>query len=228
MWVFPGGRVDPDDFTGDEPTTTSTSAGRTAAVREAHEEAGLVRRPPTRSCRSRTGRRRPRRRSASRPSSSSRPRPRAQVTIDDGEIRDHMWVSPAEALRAPRRARDRARAADLGDAPHAGRGTRPSTPRSTAAARAEPEHFTTKAVITDEGVVVLWHGDAGYEDGDAAARGPAPPALDGRHRLALRAHRPPPRKALTRSRCRRTHCRGSRRPAGSGGTSRRRRSRSGR
>ena len=42
--------------------------------------------------------------------------------------------------------------------------------------RAETEHFTTKAAFTDEGVVVMWHGDAGYEDGDAARDG-------ARHRL---------------------------------------------
>ena len=40
MWVFPGGRVDPGDFAGDE--TDDATAGRNAAVREAAEEAGLV------------------------------------------------------------------------------------------------------------------------------------------------------------------------------------------
>ncbi len=45
-----------------------------------------------------------------------------------------------------------------------------------AARAAEPEHFTTKAAMTDDGLTVLWHGDAGYEDGDASRPGP-------RHRL---------------------------------------------
>ena len=96
MWVFPGGRVDPGDFAGDE--TDVVAAGRNAAVREAAEEAGLVVAiesfvpfahwtPP--------------------PEAPKRfstwffvaPAPAGAVTIDDGEIHEHMWVAPADALR---------------------------------------------------------------------------------------------------------------------------------
>src|SRR5213079_991706 len=44
-WVFPGGRIDPDDYPSGTPTTDDAevaAAARTAAVREAEEEAGLV------------------------------------------------------------------------------------------------------------------------------------------------------------------------------------------
>src|SRR3954468_11810875 len=41
MWVFPGGRVDPTDLEG-VPEGDELAAARRAAVREAHEEAGLV------------------------------------------------------------------------------------------------------------------------------------------------------------------------------------------
>src|SRR3954467_4532025 len=41
MWVFPGGRVDPADLDG-VPAHDEVAAARRAAVRETHEEAGLV------------------------------------------------------------------------------------------------------------------------------------------------------------------------------------------
>jgi 8-oxo-dGTP pyrophosphatase MutT (NUDIX family) len=172
MWVFPGGRVDPEDFTADE--TDVATAGRNAAVREAAEEAGLAVTPDSLV-----------------PFAHWTPPPEApkrfstaffvaraptgQVTIDDGEIRDHMWVSPTEALR-------RRDALEIELAPptwvtlhslaaHATVDAALEATRST-----EPEHFTTKAAFTDEGVVVMWHGDAGYEDGDATRDG-------ARHRL---------------------------------------------
>jgi 8-oxo-dGTP pyrophosphatase MutT (NUDIX family) len=172
MWVFPGGRVDPGDFTPDE--TDVATAGRNAAVREAAEEAGLVVPPDSLV---------PFAHWTPPPEAPKRfstaffvaPAPSGRVTIDDGEIRDHMWVSPAEALR-------RRDALEIELAPptwvtlytlatHATVAAAIETTRAT-----EPEHFTTRAVFTDEGVVVLWHGDAGYEDGDAAREG-------ARHRL---------------------------------------------
>jgi len=44
------------------------------------------------------------------------------------------------------------------------------------AAAGEPERFTTRAAVVGDDVVALWHGDAGYPDGDATRPGP-------RHRL---------------------------------------------
>jgi 8-oxo-dGTP pyrophosphatase MutT (NUDIX family) len=172
MWVFPGGRVDPADF-GTDPEDLD-AASRTAAVREALEESGLELAvdvlvpfshwtPP--------------------PEAPQRfatqffvaPAPEGEVTIDDGEIHEHMWVTPDDAIR-------RRDALEIELAPPTWITLRVLAESATveaalAAARAaEPEHFTTRAAYTDEGIVVLWHGDAGYEDGDATREG-------ARHRL---------------------------------------------
>ncbi len=172
MWVFPGGRVDPGDFTDDE--TDVVAAGRNAAVREAAEEAGLAVTvdslvpfahwtPPPEA---------PKRFSTQ---FYVAPAPSGAVTIDDGEIRDHMWVSPTEGIR-------RRDALEIELAPptwvtlHTLRAYDTVDAAIEGTRRSDPEHFTTKAAFTDEGVVVMWHGDAGYEDGDAARDG-------ARHRL---------------------------------------------
>ena len=195
MWVFPGGRIDPGDFPdGDESDEEALAiAERNAAVREAEEEAGLVLvadalvpfahwTPPPEA---------PKRFSTQ---FFVAPAPPGEITIDDGEIRDHMWVAPAEAL-----ARRDALEIELAPPTWVTLYTLAQSPTVSAAMVAadefEVEHFTTKAVMTDDGVAVLWHGDAGYEDGDAAREGP-------RHRLWLvdsgwRYERtdPPPRRA---------------------------------
>lgn len=176
MWVFPGGRIDPGDFPAVEGTAEAdlAAAGRTAAVREAAEEAGLAVDPDALV---------PFAHWTPPPEAPKRfstqfyvaPAPEGAVTIDDGEIRDHMWVSPAAAL-------ERRDALEIELAPptwvtlHTLSAHESVAAAVRAAEESEPEHFTTKAVFTDEGVAVLWHGDAGYEDGDALKEGP-------RHRL---------------------------------------------
>ena len=188
MWVFPGGRVDAGRLPGrrlrrrrDREPQRRGARGRRGVRASSSTATSLVPfahwTPPPEA---------PKRFSTQ---FFVAPAPEGAVTIDDGEIRDHMWVSPAEAMR-------RRDALEIELAPptwvtlHTLRAARHRRRRDRRRAGAEPEHFTTKAAITDEGVVVMWHGDAGYEDGDAAARRRPPPALDGRHRLALRAHRP--------------------------------------
>ncbi len=179
MWVFPGGRIDP----GDHPAGTADleAAARAAAAREAAEEAGLsidsadLRRwshwtPP--------------------PESPKRfttaffvaplPDGAAEVVIDDGEIRDHRWLSPATVL-------------ELRDAGEVGLG--PPTyitlrqlmdhdRVASALAHAERanrvEHFATRIAVLDDEVLALYHGDAGYETGDPGLPGP-------RHRLHMGA-----------------------------------------
>ena len=47
-----------------------------------------------------------------------------------------------------------------------------------AAAARTPFRYATRVGNTDEGMVTMWEGDAGYESGDADAPGP-------RHRLLM-------------------------------------------
>ena len=102
-WVFPGGRVDPDDYPpGVERASADDDAklvaARNAAAREALEEAGLevdasalvwfAHWTPEASV--------PRRFATWFFVARA---PEGAVTIDDGEIRAHEWVAPAEVLR---------------------------------------------------------------------------------------------------------------------------------
>jgi 8-oxo-dGTP pyrophosphatase MutT (NUDIX family) len=176
MWFFPGGRIDPDDRDPDRPDDELSTARR-AAVREAHEEAGLEigvdallpyshwTPPPITPRRFLTW-------------FFLAPAPAGDVVIDGGEIREHQWMRPADAL-------DRQRAGEIELAPPTWvtlyeLSSWPSVAESLAAVRErEPEHFATRIAVEDEGPTVLWHGDAGYETGDANAPG-------ARHRLKLR------------------------------------------
>jgi 8-oxo-dGTP pyrophosphatase MutT (NUDIX family) len=175
MWVFPGGRVDPEDIDPDRPDDEEAAA-RNAAIREAAEEAALVVDP-------------------SRLVALSHWTPPkveikryatwfflaeatgAVVEIDGGEIVDHEWLRPADAL-ARHAAGDAtllpptwitldfvARHATVADA-------------LAAAAAREPEVFVTKFTSLDGESVGLWAGDAGYDSEDATLPG-------GRHRLFI-------------------------------------------
>lgn len=173
MWVFPGGRVDPEDRVGQD----ELAGARRAAVREALEESGLVVdetslvpfshwTPP-----------------------AVTPRrfltwffvaraPQADVTIDGGEIHEHAWLAPADALAQRDKGEielapptfvtlwELARSATVEDA------------LARASAR-EPERFETVIGRTERGVVTMWHGDAGYDSAEPDAAGP-------RHRLWMR------------------------------------------
>lgn len=183
MWVFPGGKVDPEDedpeLPGDE-----LAAARRAAAREALEEADLLVEP-----------------GAMVPFSHWTP-PEASamasrkrfltwffacrapvgedgvVTIDMGEIHEDDWVRPGDMLRR----RDEGEiqlvpptVVTLHDlARHA------TVDEALDAARArEPFRYVTKILGAGEGVMVaLWQGDAGYDTEDLGLPGP-------RHRLVM-------------------------------------------
>src|SRR3954451_8049543 len=98
MWVFPGGKVDPEDVDPAAPDDEARAARR-AAVREAREEAGIELDPDTLVA-----------------ISHWTPPPEAprkfttwffaaeapdvhDVAIDGDEIQDHEWITPAAALR---------------------------------------------------------------------------------------------------------------------------------
>ncbi len=175
MWVFPGGRVDEADRAG-LPAEDELEAARRAAVREAHEESALA--IPT---------------EAMIPFSHWTPppitarrfvtwfflaaAPSERVVIDEGEILEHAWMSPAQALA-------RRDAGEIEIAPPTfvslfELARWPRVGEALAAARARtPERFTTRIAVTPEGPIALWHGDAGYDTGEAEVSGP-------RHRLVM-------------------------------------------
>ena len=188
MWVFPGGRIDAEDYTaaGFDPDADADlpaareAAARQAAVREAAEEASLA-----------VGL------DGLRRWSHWTPPPRADnrfttaffvavvdgtgdVTVDDGEIREHRWMRPADVLLA----RD---AGEVGLAPptyitlHQMDGHLRAADLLAAAVPDghEPEHFATRFTMVGNDVVAMYFGDVAYEDVELVdADGP-------RHRLVM-------------------------------------------
>ncbi len=175
MWVFPGGRLDDDDYSENGDLET---AARTAAVREALEEADIVIEPQSLVQVSHWT------------PPSSTPRRYATwffaarlersdvVTIDDGEIKEHSWVPPSAAL-------ERHRNGEIDLAPptwvtlHQMIQFDSVAPLLDHLSGLVPDVYETRIGVTVEGTrVALWSGDAGYENSDAEAAG-------ARHRLVL-------------------------------------------
>lgn len=182
MWVFPGGKIDHEDYPGGVAVESELhAAAYTAAVRETHEEAGIDvsadkfvwfahwTPPPG-----------PQKRFATWFFMAHVENDHT-VSIDDGEIKDHAWLRPADAI-----ARHAAGELDLV----------PPTwltlhhisqyaPGATAIEHfnsQEPKVYNTRVVKAEDGNrVALWHGDAGYEHWDAAVEGE-------RHRLVMAEH----------------------------------------
>jgi len=167
MWVFPGGRVDDDDA-----GTDVASRARSAAAREAQEEVALSCDPdalipfshwtPPQSA--------PKRYATwffLAPWAGDPPR------IDGHEIVDHRWITAGEAM-----------ASDLPMAPPTYVTLVQLSVYATLAEltrlapQREVEHFTTRSCRVEGELVLLWHGDAGYDHSDPRATGP-------RHRLTM-------------------------------------------
>ena len=176
FWVFPGGRVDADDADPADPTNV-LAAARRAAAREALEETSLTvdfsalaafaewRPPLTEVKRFGTW-------------FFLAPAFTGEVTINEGELVGHKWVTPTDGLD------------------HHGRGEWKFAPPtwhtlhtlrsfdSLADAMAwahdeEPQCYTTRALIVEgEPLTLMWHGDAQYEHDDAPDNG-------ARHRIVM-------------------------------------------
>jgi 8-oxo-dGTP pyrophosphatase MutT (NUDIX family) len=179
-WVFPGGRIDEEDFPGavrsDHPDTVLVAA-RNAAARESMEEAGLAVdpegfvwfahwTPPALAA----GRRFATWFFAARA-------PEGSVVVDDYEIREHQWIRPADALR--RR--------DTGEillipptwmTLHALASAASVDALLESMRAAEPSVYVTHIARVNGVTVSMWSGDAGYDDFDAERPGP-------RHRLVM-------------------------------------------
>ncbi len=175
MWVFPGGRIDPDDYpaNGDK-----TEAARFAAARETHEEAGIHTDPEDFIWFSRWT---PPPLTPKRFTTwffAARVPEHKEILIDGGEIHDHQWIKPQDALAGHRE------------------GTLNFVPPTwvtlhylakyaavdellKAFASRSPKIYETHLSQTEDGErVALWHGDAGYEAWDAKVEGD-------RHRLTM-------------------------------------------
>ncbi len=173
MWVFPGGRIDDGDF-GD--TGELTTAARRAAVREALEEAAITVDPDNLVWFSHW---------TPPPVSPKRfatwfflaPATGETVVIDGGEIHEHAWMSPADALR-------RRDALEVELAPptwvtlhYLSEYTDAAAALAGFAAR-EPRFYETHLGSLDGHVVTMWDGDAGYPTWDPTAPG-------ARHRIEM-------------------------------------------
>ncbi len=175
MWVFPGGRIDPEDHPEDGDLD---AAARNAAARETMEEAGIPSKPedfvwfshwtppPITPKRFATW-------------FFAAAADGDEVTIDGGEIQDHEWLQPAHAL-------ERHAAGEIDLAPPTWITLHQlSLYDSTAEILEKLAGFETKVYETRiskdaEGIrVAMWAGDAGYESGDGTVAGE-------RHRLVMK------------------------------------------
>lgn len=170
MWVFPGGRVDDDDYPSDGD---SYSAALNAAIRETREEAGLDVSPDQLVYLSHW----------TTPEGAKRRfatwfflavlEDDQEVTVDGGEIAHHRWVKPEVAF------------AELADPEHPFRLMPPTfvslvdiadcrsccEAREIIAAR-EAIQYAPRMVFVEDGICFLYDGDAGYAQEDLDARGP--------------------------------------------------------
>ena len=175
MWVFPGGKIDPEDHAAEGDLQ---AAARTAAAREAAEEANVTLNaddfvwfahwtpPPG-----------PQKRFATW-FFAAHADGSHDVSIDDGEIKDHAWIRPADALA-------RHSAGEIDIVPptwvtlyHLSR-YQPASAVLDHFRNNEAKTYSTRVAKAADGKrVAMWHGDAGYDAWDADVAGE-------RHRLVM-------------------------------------------
>lgn len=177
MWVFPGGAVEPEDRMDDDE-----SSARVAAVRETEEESGLqvslegmetwsFWEPPPRAAM--TGQGKIRRFATWFFVVAA---PEGEVAIDGGEIHEHRWLRPADAL-------EMRRAGEIEIVPPTWVTLWQLSPHNTVdeamtwARTTDSRQFRTRPISTDP-MTLAWSGDAAYDGGPADAEGP-------RHRLTM-------------------------------------------
>lgn len=174
MWVFPGGKVDAADWEGADD---AVAAAANAAIREAAEEAHLRVEPdemvvfahwvPPAIAPKRFA-----------TWFFAAPVDDDDVIIDDGEIVDMKWTTPAAAI-------DKHHGGEIEIVPPTWVTLDLLTGHDTVASllafldERPARYHATKVARGGDHPVVMWHGDAGYDAGDPNAAGP-------RHRLTMR------------------------------------------
>lgn len=172
MWVFPGGKIDPED--GSEGQDMVQRA-RIAAAREAEEETALTVpedqmhwishwTPPAMG----------NRRFATWFFAAAAPA--AEVMIDQGEIVENRWLSPATALQQQAEGEIELAPPTFVTLHYLSQYDRVAAALTGMASVQPPRHYATRIVAHEEQLIALWTGDAGYDDSNAAAAG-------ARHRL---------------------------------------------
>jgi 8-oxo-dGTP pyrophosphatase MutT (NUDIX family) len=179
MWVFPGGKIDAADYPGGVANESNIeAAARAAAVRETQEEAGITvdaqdyvflshwTPPPGQQKRFATW------------FFVAKVEGAMDIAIDDGEIKEHAWLNPEEALR-------KHAAGEIDLVPPTWVTLYHLSLKSSA--DAVIEYFSDNTGITYNTRVVpaasgervaMWKGDAGYDDWN-------PDIAGERHRLAM-------------------------------------------
>jgi len=172
FWVFPGGRIDPEDY--EQDLQNQRAAARRAAVREAKEEAGLTlpEKKLTFAVHWTTPESSPIRFSTwffvTHDSGE-------HVRIDGNEILDHQWLKPIDALKLHTDRKMKLAA------PTFALTTRLAEFQDINSAVAGIEQWPEEYLLgrlhkVDDGTVALYHQDIAYESGRLDQEGP-------RHRL---------------------------------------------
>ena len=178
MWVFPGGKIDAADY--EQADSSVLIAAQNAAHRETQEEAGLdiQRDKLIYFAHWTTPKIRPKRFSTW---FFIAPAETHDVTIDGGEIHEHCWRSPTDALKAHREG-------DIELVPPTFLTLLEISPYSSisevqgALSNLPPRIFEPRVEILPEGLCYFYEGDAGYENTDHKAEG-------ARHRLYAKTNR---------------------------------------
>lgn len=185
-WVFPGGRIDPEDCL-DGDRLDHIGAAVRAGVRETFEEAGLTLpvaelvhfaqwlTPPGRTRRFDTWF------FAARAARGQGVGPRASgIQVDQGEIDAHRWLSPAAALAAHGRGEIELPPPTFVTLSQ----LKPFVSAESAydsLAQGAVQRFAPRPIQTEETLVFLYEEDAGYPERNPHAEGP-------RHRITVRGH----------------------------------------
>ncbi len=175
LWVFPGGKIEPEELA---QTNSEIEAATIAAIRETKEEANLsIKEEQLTFFHHWTTPVVEPRRFATYFFYGKVEEGNTNVQIDDGEIKEHIWIQPQEAIA-------KLRAGELQMLPPTLMSLQLISRCKTAQEafdfleKKEPQYILP--VLKTEGAVFhcLYEGDAGYETGDANKEG-------ARHRLIL-------------------------------------------